>query len=77
MVVAFDKVNAFNLNQNEWPLYVERLEHILEASSIPVRDRGNQLQTVVQFSCSSETQRKSTLIWWTNLQNILPPLPPK
>ena len=34
MVVAFGKVNAFNPSQDEWPLYVERLEHVFVANGI-------------------------------------------
>ena len=34
MMVAFGKVNAFNLSQEEWPLYVERLEDVFVANSI-------------------------------------------
>ena len=34
MAVAFSKVNAFNLSQDEWPLYVERLEHVFVANGI-------------------------------------------
>ena len=28
MAVAFGKINTFNPSQDEWPLYVERLEHV-------------------------------------------------
>jgi len=34
MAVAFGKVNSFNLSQNEWPLYVERLGHVFVANGI-------------------------------------------
>ena len=34
MAVAFGKVNAFNPSQDEWPLYVERLEHVFVANGI-------------------------------------------
>ena len=34
MAVAFDKVNAFNPSQDEWPLYMERLEHIFVMNGI-------------------------------------------
>ena len=34
MAVAFGKVNAFNLSQDKWPLYVERLEHVFVANGI-------------------------------------------
>ena len=34
MVVAFDKVNAFNFSQDEWPLYVERLGYVFKANGI-------------------------------------------
>ena len=28
MAVAFGKINTFNPSQDEWPLYMERLEHV-------------------------------------------------
>ena len=34
MAVAFGKVNAFNPSQDEWPLYVKRLEHVFVANGI-------------------------------------------
>ena len=34
MAVAFSKVNAFNPSQDEWPLYVERLEHVFVVNGI-------------------------------------------
>ena len=34
MVVAFGKVNAFNLSQDEWPLYVERLGYVFKVNGI-------------------------------------------
>ena len=34
MAVAFSKVNVFNPSQDEWPLYVERLEHVFVANGI-------------------------------------------
>ena len=34
MAVAFGKVNTFNLSQDEWPLYVERLEHVFVVNGI-------------------------------------------
>ena len=34
MAVAFGKVNALNPSQDEWPLYVERLEHVFVAKGI-------------------------------------------
>ena len=34
MAVAFGKVNAFNPSQDEWPLYMERLEHVFVANGI-------------------------------------------
>lgn len=34
MAVAFDKVSAFNPSQDEWLLYVERLEHVFAANGI-------------------------------------------
>ena len=34
MAVTFGKVNAFNPSQDEWPLYVERLEHVFIANGI-------------------------------------------
>ena len=34
MAVAFGKVNGFNPSQDEWPLYVERLEHVFVANGI-------------------------------------------
>ena len=34
MAVAFVKVKAFNPSQDEWPLYVERLEHVFVANGI-------------------------------------------
>ena len=34
MTVAFGKVNAFNPSQDEWLLYVERLEHVFVANGI-------------------------------------------
>ena len=37
MAVAFGKVNTFNLSQDDWPLYVERLEHVFVANGITDR----------------------------------------
>lgn len=40
MAVAFDKVRAFNPSQDEWLLYVERLEHIFAANGITDRAKN-------------------------------------
>ena len=34
MAVVFGKVNALNPSQDEWPLYVERLEHVFVGNGI-------------------------------------------
>ena len=37
MAVAFFKVNAFNPSHDEWPLYMERLEHVFVVNGITDR----------------------------------------
>ena len=34
VAVAFSKINTFNLSQEDWPLYIERLGHVFVANGI-------------------------------------------
>ena len=60
MVVAFGKVNAFNSSQHEWPLYVERLEHVFVAYDIT--DGANKRAVFLSVIGASNYKLLSSLV---------------
>lgn len=87
MAVVFGKVNAFNLSQDEWPLYMERPEHVFVVNGITdgAKKRAvflsvigvNNYKLLSSLVTPLKPREKSYSELVTNSPNILCPLPPK